>query len=177
MGAEFPRGWGRAPHPGSSPQLLLHHAPPPLPQAHRRSRFGERRSGAGGAAAPPGGSEWGTCRRLAGCSQRFVIISPAFLISKKPLAGFISSCEECCLGRGPGWAASLRVALRVALRASPAPPAPPRPAEGQVQPPQARVVGWEEKGGDRPLGPWTLGPSPAVPGPPALGHTRAQGSG
>lgn len=59
--------------------------------------------------------------------------------------------------------------LRVALRASPAPPAPPGPAGGQVQPPQGRAVGWEEKGGARPLKPRTLGPSPAVPRPPPLG--------
>lgn len=106
LGGRVPEGLGRGPPPWLFPPAALAPCTPSPAQAHRRSGFGERRSAAGGAAAPPGGSEWGTCRHLARCFQRFVIISPAFLISKKPLAGFISSCEECCLGQGPGWATS-----------------------------------------------------------------------
>lgn len=100
---------GAAPNLAPSPAALAPRTPPP-PQAHpRRAKFGEPGAGVGGAAAPPSGSQSGTCRRLARCSQRFVIISLAFLISKKPLAGFISSSAECSLGQGPGWATSSRV--------------------------------------------------------------------
>lgn len=107
---------GRVPCPSSSPWPFTPRTPPQALGPPLQGKVWGTGPGVGGAAAPPGGSEWGTCRRLAHCSQRFVIISRAFLISKKPLASFISSCEA-----GAWLGHLLRAALRVAPPLSPLP--------------------------------------------------------